>query len=66
MNSYKEQKPDSVLTTIFFFKIYEWDKQARVFAPGRPFRPSFVFVGKESEAPKGWFTWVGSGLTRKQ
>jgi hypothetical protein len=40
---------------LFTAVIYEFFKQARVFVPGKPFKPSLMFVDKDgayrSEAP---------------
>jgi len=40
-----------------------------MFVPGKPFKPSLMFVGQAgaypSEAPFSFFTRVGSGLTHK-
>jgi hypothetical protein len=30
----------------FFFIIYEWAQQARVFVPGKPLQPSLLYVSK--------------------
>ncbi len=48
----------------------EFSKQARVFVPCKPLKPSLMFVGKarglfQSEAPESCFNWVSSGLTSK-
>ncbi len=43
---------------------------ARVFVPGKPFRPSLMFMGKardvlQTAAPERCFALVGSGLPNK-
>jgi hypothetical protein len=55
---------------LFTAVIHGFSQLARMFVPGKPFKPSLMFVGKatglpESGAPETCFTWVGSGLSRK-
>jgi hypothetical protein len=44
--------PGPNVKKLFMVIIYKYSLEAGVFVPGRPFKPSFMFVGKARSIPK--------------
>ncbi len=61
----------AIVIKLFTAVSYKFLQKARAFAPGKPFQPSLMFVGKarslpKSRAPERCFTWVDSCLTHRR